>query len=125
MKFTDFFKKADILLLASLFLLGVLSILFVQLRSGDSSDTVVITVDGNTFGSYPLSQDREIEVRTEFGFNRVTIRDGSVSITESDCPGHDCEAFGRISRPRQVILCMPHRLCVSIERETDVDMVSY
>lgn len=125
MRFTDFFKKADILLLIALLLLGILSIAFVQLRSGDATDTVVITVDGKAFGSYPLSQDREIEVQTEFGFNRVTIQDGCVSITESDCPGHDCEAFGWISQARQVILCMPHRLCVSIEGETDVDMVSY
>ena len=125
MKEPVFFKKADIFLFLVLVLLGVLSVFAVRSSPVSQPGTAVITVDGKLYGRYSLSIDRQIEVRTQYGFNTVTISSGSVCVTDSDCPGHDCERFGAISNPRQVILCIPHRLCITIEGATDIDAFSY
>jgi len=119
-----FFKKADVILLAVFLLLGVGSILILRLQPS-SGDTVVITVNGEEYGRYPLNVDRVIDVDSEYGHNTVTISAGRVSVTESNCPNHDCERFGAVSKPAQSIMCLPHRMAVKITGETDIDTVIY
>ena len=120
----DFFKKADIFLLLALLALGAAS-LFVLRHPGSAADTVTLTVDGELYGVYSLRLDREIHVNSEYGHNTVVIRDGTVSVVASDCPGKDCTHFSPISRPGQSILCLPHRLGIAIggENELGADVV--
>lgn len=121
MKLSVFFKKADILLFAVLLLAGAASLLYARSFPAGTPATVSIYVDGELYRSCPLSEDRTIEVSTEYGSNTVMIEDGFVYISESDCPGHLCEAFGRISSPRQIIICAPHHLCVTLDGESEID----
>ncbi len=124
MKLKDMIKKADVALFAALVLIGLASLGF--LINGSSTGSAVnVTVDGEAYGSYPLSIDRVIDVDTEFGHNQITISGGKVWISETDCSGHDCEHFGKISLAKQSIMCLPHRLIVTISGKTDVDIVLY
>ena len=123
-KIFSFFKKADVILLAVFLLMGFGSMVVLRMPFSEGN-TVVISVGGKEIGRYPLDADREIKIDTEYGHNTVTIRSGTVSVTESDCPNHDCERFGAVSKPVQSILCIPHRLVVRITGETDVDAVLF
>ena len=122
--FFTFFKKADIILLAVFLLMGAGSLLVLRLQPSEGT-TVVINVNGEEFGRYPLYTDRVIDVNTEYGHNTVTISSGTVSVTESNCPNHDCESFGAIARPAQSIMCIPHRMIVRITGNTDIDTVLF
>ena len=122
-----FFKKADIILLVFLLLLGVASIFIVRAVSGEA-EVAEITVDGAVYGCYPLGTDRVIEVRSDYGYNRVVIADGRVSVDDSDCPNHDCQSFGKIGSAGQTIICIPNRMVVAIlggDGEDAVDAVVY
>ena len=123
-KFAGFFKPADMILLVVFLALGALCFLSLRLSSA-SGDTVVISLDGREFGSYPLDVDNDICVDSEYGYNLISIRSGAVSVTESDCPHHDCESFGTISLPAQMIMCLPHHLLVRITGQTEIDAVLY
>ena len=37
----------------------------------------------------------------------------------ADCPGHDCINQGAIGSAGEIIVCLPHKLIVSIEGGTD------
>jgi len=124
MKLKDMIKKADVALFAALVLIGLASLGFL-INGSSTGSTVNVTVDGEAYGSYPLSIDRVIDVDTEFGHNQITISGGKVWISETDCSGHDCEHFGKISLAKQSIMCLPHRLIVTISGKTDVDIVLY
>lgn len=115
-----YFRKADILLLAALLLLGGLSVVFVHCTSG-RAQTVELSVNGELWGVYPLSEQRRITVETEYGRNVVEISGGTVSVTESDCNGQDCLRFGKIENSGQVIMCLPHRLIISIRGGADIN----
>lgn len=122
-----YIRKADIVLFFCLIFLGILSIFIVRQISGNG-DSVEITVNGSLYGVYPLSVDRTLEVSTEFGKNVVVISENSVQITESDCPNHDCEGFGKIRTSGQTIICIPNRLVVAIvatDGENELDAVVY
>lgn len=126
MKNSEFFRKADILLLLAMLLLGVASFFAVKMLT-PQADMVEITVNGELYGSYPLSADTVLDISTSYGYNRVVIANGAVSVTESDCHNHDCQHFPSISRAGQVIMCLPHRLVISVsgEADDDVDVVVY
>lgn len=76
--------------------------------------TFTVTCDGEVLGTYPLGEDRVIPVETSFGSNVLTVSGGAVSVTEADCPGGDCTHTASVSRAGETIVCLPHRLIVSV-----------
>ena len=108
------FKKADILLAAVLLILGMGG-LFLPRALGGSGGSAVVRVDGKVYGTYSLSEDRTVEIVTEYGRNVVVIEDGKVRVSEADCPGGDCTRFAPAGSSGSVILCLPHHLSVTVE----------
>jgi hypothetical protein len=122
----SFFKKADIVLAVVLLVLGFATLAF--LRSGQKDGAFVrITVDGAVYGTYALTEDRTVEVETAYGHNTLRIEGGRVWVSEADCPNHDCVEKGAITQTNQIILCLPHKLSVTIvnEGEEAPDAISY
>ncbi len=87
-------------------------------------DCVAIYVDGELYRTLPLATDASVTIKTDYGENTISVKNGTVSVTESDCPNGQCMS-GKIERCGQSIVCLPHRLSVIIEsdrkkNETDV-----
>ena len=73
------------------------------------------TVDGKLYGTYPLSQDQTIQVVQENGHhNDITIKDGQVSMTFSDCRNQICVESGAISHTKDTIVCLPNKVVIEI-----------
>lgn len=122
----SFFKKADIFLAIALLLLGFGSLAL--LKNGQKDGAYArVTVDGEVYGTYSLSEEQTVEIATAYGSNTLRIEDGKVWVSEADCPNHDCVEKGAISRTNQIILCLPHKLSVTIVNagEEAPDAISY
>ena len=79
--------------------------------------TVQVEVDGTVIGTYPLSVDREVEIIT--GENReelnlLVIKDGKATVTAATCPDGICAAHRPISREGESIVCLPHKVVVTV-----------
>ena len=119
-------RKSDIVLFFVLVAIGfVLSLpgitSVVSFGSGSSSGqaseigmTVEISVAGESFGCYDLSQDKDIEINKNGHYNKVIIKDGTVQIVEASCHNQVCVKQGRINRSNQSIVCLPNRVVVRI-----------
>ncbi len=86
-----------------------------------------VTVDGETWGSYSLAEDREVEIRTEKGVNRLVIRDGEAYVEFADCPDGICADHKPISRTKESIVCLPHGVVITVrggESEDGVDLIA-
>mgnify|MGYP000075787277 FL=1 len=117
-------KKADIVLFVCLVLAGAVMSL-AALTSGKEGANVVITVDGSVYGTYPLSEDREITVSRNGHMNKITIKDNTVQMSEADCSNRLCIKTGRISRTNEAIVCLPNRVMVKITGgDSDVDVIT-
>ena len=86
----------------------------------DARTAVIQDADGNTF-TMPLSQDDVLTVASNAGTNVIEVQSGKVRVSEADCPNQDCVDQGWISNAGQQIVCLPHKLVVSI---TDEDAAS-
>ena len=122
----SFFKKADIFLAIALLLLGFGTLAL--LKSGQKDGSFArVTVDGTLYGTYRLDEDRTVDIETPYGRNVLRIEGGKAFMQEADCPNHDCVEKGAVAKTGQIILCLPHKLAVTIvnEGEEAPDAISY
>lgn len=106
-------KKADIILLIILVVLG-LGASFLSVYGKTAGDQVRVSVDGEVYGIYHLNQNQEIDVAQNGHTNHITIKDGTVSMSYSDCRNQICVHTGAISETKDSIVCLPNRVVVEI-----------
>ena len=84
-------------------------------------------IDGEEYGTYPLSEDTTIEVENAFGNNRIVLEQGKVSMVQADCPDQYCVEHNAISKTNETIVCLPHKLVVEVlasSEENGIDSVA-
>lgn len=93
--------------------------LFQEAETGGKTPSprvAVVTVDGAVWRTLPLSAaERAVfTVKTPRGQNRIVLNGGTVAVEDADCPNRLCQKQGAISRPGEVIACLPHRLLIEV-----------
>jgi len=83
-------------------------------------DTVTVTVDGVLYGTYSLAADTALDIPTDHGgHNRLVIQDGAAYMEAANCPDGICAAHRPISRNGESIVCLPHRVVVTVITAAD------
>ncbi len=78
----------------------------------------MVTVDGKEVGRYSLFENRTVDIPSAGGGeNTVMIENGEVSVSSANCPDKICVSHRKISKDGEVIVCLPHKLVVSVEAE--------
>ena len=127
MKERDFtrFRKGDAVTIALVIAaaLGMI-VVFTMSLGGGSELKAQVRQNGELVKEMPLRTDAEMVVEGEWR-NTITIRDGKVAITESNCPGLDCVHTGWVSSGGRSLVCLPNRVEVRIvsDSEDEVDAV--
>ena len=82
-----------------------------------------ITVDGEVFGTYDLTEDQTVEIDDT---NRLVIKDGEARMEWADCPDQICVDHRAVSRNGESIICLPNQVVVTVasSEESDVDAVA-
>lgn len=116
------FRLGDLLVLCLILLLALgLGLAFLP-KAADRTVRVEIYQDGQLVEAVPLSQDRTVRIDGEYT-NVVVIRDGTVWMDSSDCPGADCVHSGAVSSPGRAIVCLPNRVEIRlVGGESPVDI---
>jgi hypothetical protein len=119
-------RKADIILLLALCLLGaVLTVWSVRTAAASSSGAeVIITIDGAEYGRYSLDSDRTISIDRNGNHNLVVISDGTVHMEEASCKNQICVHQGIINASGQMIVCLPNGVIAEI-RAADGSQAEY
>ena len=118
------FKKADIILAAVLIILGFAISSFLSLGQNQGNE-LEVKVDGKKYGSYLLSEDREIKIKNNSHINKITIKSGKVSMSFSDCKNQDCVKHSKIAQTGQTIVCLPNKVVLEIQgNDTKLDSIS-
>ena len=108
--------RNDLIFIAAILAVVALGAAVLFFLRGEGS-TVQVEVDGTVIGTYPLSVDREVEIKTgENGeeLNLLVIKDGKATVTAATCPDGICAAHRPISREGESIVCLPHKVVVTV-----------
>ncbi len=112
-------KKKDVVLgIVILLLAGIMALAINSGRKKDG-EQIRIMIDGSEYGSYSLMHDRVIEVENDYGYNKLVIQNGMVNMEQADCPDGYCVAHTPISKARETIVCLPHKLVVEVQAASD------
>ena len=103
---------SDVFVIVLFLLAAVISACFSLFR--DDGTSCIITY-GSASETFSLSEDRVISVLSNGHALTVTIENGAVSVTESDCPDSVCVNSGAVSRAGQAIVCVPAQVTVRVE----------
>lgn len=96
-----------------------------------SENIAVIKREGKVLKTIDLNKVTEAEefmIKTDKGnYNLILAKDNAISIKDADCPHEECVKSGWISKPGEMIVCLPYKLIISIEGQgnTDIDGSTY
>ena len=120
-------KKNDVILIAALLVVALLTaggMRIWQMNNTKDSANVVVTIDGEVYGTYPLSEDRTERIELPDGsYNILIISDGYADVTEASCPDQICVKHNHIRYSKESIVCLPNKVVVTVEggEENEID----
>ena len=117
------FRKGDLVAMALVAALAIAVAVF--FFSPDSSEGVTVQIyqNGNLRQTLSLQENISLEITGKYT-NVITVTNGAVSITASDCPGEDCVHSGAIQTSGRSIVCLPNEVEVRVVNgQSDVDFV--
>ena len=94
--------KRDFILIAAFLCAAIIIYAFLYFTSSEGS--IEFTVSGY-----------------QGGINSIIISNGSVTVSDADCPDKLCVKTGKINRAGETIVCLPHRVVVEIKRNSVSD----
>lgn len=107
-------KKRDFILIGAVLVLAFLCWVVPRaagIFAGEDASRVRITVGGEEYGTYSLSEDQIIEINDT---NVCEIKDGEVNMIQADCPDQLCIHQEPIYIQGETIVCLPNRVVVEI-----------
>ena len=117
---TKIFKKWDIIIIVVLICLSFIPELIFGVMMGKNYNGTYaeVTLDGKPYKKILLSEHRgeeQIDVKTEYGYNIIELKDQSIGIIDADCRDKICIKSGFKSKPGEILVCLPHKLMVEIK----------
>lgn len=123
--------RCDKLIIISVVLLAVsVYCVFTFFLFEGQPESVLVLVDGKEYATYKLSaisDTKTVEINTEFGYNVLEITSKSTKMVDASCKDKIDIQSGEISKPGQMLVCVPNRVSVKIvgKEKYTVDKVTY
>lgn len=108
-------KKNDLILIAILIFMALLSYIIIRYVSESDGGQVEVVIDGKVEESFSLNEDITYKIFTDSeNYNILEIKDGVVRVSEANCPDELCVTQNSIDKAGESIICLPHKLVIRI-----------
>lgn len=111
-------KRTDVILLSVLLVVAIVLFLLLRPKTVQGAVAVIDVFYGQGESiEIPLTKDGVYTI--DSGALPVTLEvvDGSIRFIDSQCPDHDCEAFGWLHRDGEWAACLPAAVSITIVDE--------
>lgn len=110
MKTTKFW----ILIVGAVFALSLAVMAYQHLHPDDGKYAEIIQ-NGVVIRTVELRTDQEFTVTSGAGgYNRITVHNGKIAVSEASCPDKICIRQGAISSSVKTIVCLPNKLVIKV-----------
>ena len=117
------FRKGDLLAIALVAVIAVVVAVCFLPKQQTGPVQAQVYQEGVLIQTLPLDADTIFEVRGKYT-NTITVENGQIAITASDCPGEDCVHSGAIHSSGRSLVCLPNEVEVRVvNAQSDVDFV--
>ena len=105
--------KGDIWLFGGIVLVALLLWLLRSFFAAEGT-FVQVSVEGKSVKLFAITDKIDLKCEGVGGYNRLRVENGKAWIEEADCPDGICQHHAPISRTGDSIICLPHRLTVTV-----------
>ena len=115
--------RNDIILITAVILAAVIGLIYLNFFRSPG-DSVTVTVDGEIYGVYALSENISQDIYSGEGnmnHNRLVIADGKAFVEAATCPDGICVGHKSIFRDGESIVCLPNRVVITVTRDGKTD----
>lgn len=119
-------KKGDkiVFIILSIIVVIVLGATLIYKTSIKGSENIaVIKREGKVIKTIDLNkvvEPQEFTLKTANGhYNIISVKHNAISIKDADCPHKECVKSGWISKPGDMIVCLPYRLIININGQAN------
>ena len=116
--------RNDIILIASLLLVAVISLIFVLSSRTKTSTLAKVYVKNELVLTIDLSkkEEKDYPVNGLNGELVVHTRDGAICVSKSNCPHQDCVKTGYVSTSNHPIICAYNATYIIIDGAANYDV---
>ena len=116
--------RNDIILIASLLLIAVVSLIVVLTTKSTHNLEAKIYVKNELVETIDLdkAEDTSFPIKGSHGDVIVTIKDHKIAITESNCPHQDCVHMGYVAESNKPIICAYNEVYIVIDGNVTNDV---
>lgn len=106
-------KKNIIFAAAVLLLAGICLVLF-RMNSAAGKTALVTIVDAKSI-TIPLNKNATYHIDDGKLPVTLVVENGTICFTDSQCPDHVCEGFGKLANENEQAICLPAGVVVTVE----------
>ena len=117
--------RNDAILVAVLLAAGGALMLYLNLTR-QAGGRVSVRIGGEIIMELSLDKDAQVVLGSGEHTNTLVIKNGMAQVVEAGCPDQICVNQGAIQYEGESIVCLPHRLVVTVEggQAGDVDITA-
>ncbi len=109
-------------------LLAIVSVftIFIIKSSETAGKTAKIYLNSKLVRTVSLNKDCEFKIKSEKdgekGYNIIRVKNGKISVIESDCKNQICVRHGAIDNDLLPIVCVPNGLVIRVESDDESEI---
>lgn len=117
------FGKNDVIFIGFLAIFCIVVCIWVYKGGAVEGSNILITVDGEEYGTYSLFEEQTITIGEGDKKNIIEIKGGKAYMKEANCPDQLCVSQNEISFDKESIICLPNKVVITVisDVESDVD----
>ena len=112
------FCRGDWLAIGIVIILAATVMLWFLPGENASAAYAEVYLDGQLHKTVVLTEAQTFTVKDRYA-NEVTVADGTIAFTASDCPGQDCVHSGSIHSTGRSLVCLPNRVEIRVVSKAD------
>lgn len=116
------FGKNDVIFIGFLALFCVAVCVWVYKGGAVEGSNIVITVDGEEYGTYSLLEEQTITIGEGDTINIIEIKGGKAYMKEASCPDQLCVDQNEISFDKESIICLPNKVVITVTSDVESDL---
>ena len=118
-------NKSDKKLLGVILIIILSLFLFLFFFSSDSKKNALVYFEDELLLTIDLSNSdiSYYEVDGLLGKVKLEVVDGKIRVIEENSPNHICSKQGFIKESYEVLVCLPNKVVIKIEEQTEIDTV--
>ncbi len=114
-------NKNDIFLVLIIIVIAFVSLFF--LINKEEGTAVVAYYEDKKVLTVPLDVDNKYIINGYLGEVQIEIKNNRVRVLEENSPRHLCSNQGWISKSYESIICLPNKVIINIENNSELDAI--